>query len=250
MHMYSSRCMWLNSEHTNNSNRSKNIIFATTKIEFESANEFQKPPKSCEFISGRKVLTQRFAGKFSTWNPPSHAEGAHPLEQPRNQVSEMHFDKLHNPSTIQCWKTSFKTEVCSCSGFSLGSNALVDSVDDLKTSRSIRGHQCPNFQMLHAKIASSLQEIIQNSYFKKRVNLAEQMAQLEDRLLRGRQTALMIYEYFRVTGAHEAVLDYSDLFRITLHGDDVQDFFFKKGDVIKAVSKVSSTTRVTWPAPQ
>ena len=34
----------------------------------------------------------------------------------------------------------------------------------------------------------------------------------------------MIYEYFRVTGAQEAVLDYSDLFRITLHGDDVQDF--------------------------
>ena len=47
---------------------------------------------------------------------------------------------------------------------------------------------------------------------------------MEDRFLRGRQIAFMIYEYFRVTGAQEAVLDYSDLFRITLHGDDVQDF--------------------------
>ena len=27
-----------------------------------------------------------------------------------------------------------------------------------------------------------------------------------------------------MTGAHEAVLGYSDLFRITLHGDDVQEF--------------------------
>ena len=34
----------------------------------------------------------------------------------------------------------------------------------------------------------------------------------------------MIYEYFRVTGTHAAVLDYSDLFRITLHGDDIQGF--------------------------
>ena len=47
---------------------------------------------------------------------------------------------------------------------------------------------------------------------------------MEDRFLRGRQIAYMIYEYFRVTGAHEAVLDYSDLFSITFHGDDIQDF--------------------------
>ena len=39
----------------------------------------------------------------------------------------------------------------------------------------------------------------------------------------------MIHEYFRVTGAHEAALDYSDLFLITLHGDDVQEFDFWMG---------------------
>ena len=46
--------------------------------------------------------------------------------------------------------------------------------------------------MLDAKIASALKKIIQNSYFQKKVNLAEQKAQLEDRFLRGRQIALMI----------------------------------------------------------
>ena len=66
--------------------------------------------------------TQNYAipRKFSTWNPPSHTEGAYPqncmVEQQTNQVS-MHSDKFHNPSTCQCWKTSIKTEVCSCSGF-------------------------------------------------------------------------------------------------------------------------------------
>ena len=34
----------------------------------------------------------------------------------------------------------------------------------------------------------------------------------------------MIYEYFWATSAHETVLDYSDLFRIMAHGDDVLDF--------------------------
>ena len=56
--------------------------------------------------------------KFSTWNPPSQADGAHPqscmVEQPRNQVPEMHFDKFPNPSTFQCCKTNFKTEACPC----------------------------------------------------------------------------------------------------------------------------------------
>ena len=41
---------------------------------------------------------------------------------------------------------------------------MVDSVDDLRTSRSIRGHPFPDFEMLDVKIASALNKIIQNSY--------------------------------------------------------------------------------------
>ena len=41
----------------------------------------------------------------------------------------------------------------------------------------------------------SIPKIIQNSNFKKRINLAEQKAQLDDRLRGGRQIAFMIYEY-------------------------------------------------------
>ena len=55
--------------------------------------------------------------------------------------------------------------------------ALVESVDDLKTSQSIGGHRFPYFETLDAKIASTLKKITQNSYFKKRVNLGEQKVQ-------------------------------------------------------------------------
>ena len=84
---------------------------------------------------------------------------------------------------------------------------MVHSVDDLKSSRSIKGTHFPNLEMLDARIASALNKIIQNSYFKKKVSLEEQKAQKEDRFLRGRQIAYMIYDYFRVTGAHGAVLE-------------------------------------------
>ena len=76
--------------------------------------------------------------------------------------------------------------------------------------------------MLDAEIASALIKIIQNSFFKKKVSLQEQKAQKEDQFLRGRQIAFTIYDYFRVTGTHDTVLDDADLFSITLRNDDVQ----------------------------
>ena len=74
---------------------------------------------------------------------------------------------------------------------------MVETVDDLKSSRSIQGYtHFPNFEMLDARIPSALNKIIQNSYFEKKVSLEEQKAQKEDRFLRGSQIAYMIYDYF------------------------------------------------------
>ena len=101
---------------------------------------------------------------------------------------------------------------------------MIDSMDELKSSRSVAGKKFPNFEMLDAKVASALNKIIQNSHFKKKLSLEEQKAQEEDRFLRGRQIACMIDDYFRVTGAHDTVLDCADLFSITLRDDNVQEF--------------------------
>ena len=100
---------------------------------------------------------------------------------------------------------------------------VVDSLDELKSSRSVCGKNFQNFEMLDARIASALNKIIQNSDFKKKVSLEEQLAKKEDRFLRGRQIAFMIYHYFRVTGAHDTILDYADLLSVTVHDDNLQE---------------------------
>ena len=82
----------------------------------------------------------------------------------------------------------------------------------------------PDFEVLDARIASALNRIIHNSHFKRRVSLEEQKAQKEDRFFRGRQIAYLIYEYFRVTEAHDSVENYADLFTISLRNDDIQEF--------------------------
>ena len=132
-------------------------------------------------------------------------------DQQRLQISDLQFDKFLNPAIFACWKIRFKTEVCTCSQFPTEAMTwikeveMVESVDDLKSSCSIRGTQGPDFEVLDAKIASALNRIIHNTRFKKRVSLEETKAHKEDRFLRGRQIAYLIYEYFPVTGANDPV---------------------------------------------
>ena len=80
-------------------------------------------------------------------------------DQQRLQISYLHFDKFPSPATFACWKIRFKTEVCTCSQFPtegmqwIKEVEMVDSVDDLKSSSSIRGISMPKFEVLDARIA-------------------------------------------------------------------------------------------------
>ena len=92
------------------------------------------------------------------------------------------FRQFPTPATVASWKMRFKTEVCTCSQFPteamlwIKEVELVESVDDLKSSRSFKGTHCPDVELLDARIASALNKIIQNTRFKKNVSLEEQKA--------------------------------------------------------------------------
>ena len=70
--------------------------------------------------------------------------------------------KSTTPATFACWKIRLKTEVCTCSQFPteamlwIKEVEMVDSVDDLKSSCSVRGIRMPDFEVLDAMIASAL----------------------------------------------------------------------------------------------
>ena len=110
---------------------------------------------------------------------------------------------------------------------------MVESVDDLKSSCSIRGTQMPDFEVLDAKIASALNRIIHNSHCKKKVSLEEVKSS-------GRQIAYLIYEYFRVTGANDSVENYADLFAVVLQNDDIQEFDSKWHDFLLSMTQIPS----------
>ena len=117
---------------------------------------------------------------------------------------------------------------------------MVDPLEELKFSRSVFGKNFPNLEMLDAKTVSALNKIIENSQLKKKVSLEEQKAQKEDRFLRGRQIAFMIYDYFRVAGARDTVLDDADLFSVTPHDYNLQEFDTRWDEVILSMTKILS----------
>ena len=174
---------------------------------------------------------------------PSNNYGA---DQQRLQISDLHFDKFTTPATCACWKIRFKTEVCTSSQCPteamlwIKEVEMVDSAEDLKSSCSVKGIRMSDFLVLDAKIASALNRIIHDTQFKRKVSLEEQKAQKEDRFLRGRQIACLIYEYFWVNGANDSVENYADLFTIVLLSNDVQEFDSKWDGILLSMTNIPS----------
>ena len=117
-----------------------------------------EPVARSEERNRETISTPRFVRIPSTMNSFCPAEGSYPqnyvADQSRLHFSEIQFDRFPRPSTFSCRKTRFKTQVSACSS---SPSEMVDSVDDLKSSRSIQGcTHFPNFEVLDAKIAYAL----------------------------------------------------------------------------------------------
>ena len=135
-------------------------------------NENQTPVQDQSCQSGPSAKNSAILGEGDS--PKNYG-----ADQQRLQISDPDFDKFPTQATFPCWKIIFKTEVCTCSQFPteamhwIKEVEMVDSVDDLKSSSSVRGIRMPDFDVLDARIASALNRIIHNSHFKRRVSLEE-----------------------------------------------------------------------------
>ena len=189
-----------------------------------------------------------FAGRPSTMSStiPVDFPQNSMVGQQRQRTSELQIDNFPTPQSFLVWKIRFKNQVTTCSDCPseamlwIKEVEMVDSLKELKSSRTVSGKNFPNFEMLDAKIASALNMIIHNSHFKKKVSLEEQKVQKEDRFQRGRQIAFIICDYFRVTGADDTVQDYADSFSVTLPDVNIQEFDTKWDEVLLSVCILGS----------
>ena len=86
--------------------------------------------------------------------------------QQRQQISGLQFGKLLYLQSFLVWKIRFKNQVTTCSDFPsdamlwIKEVEMVDSLEELKSLRSVSWKSFPNFEMLDSKIASALNKII------------------------------------------------------------------------------------------
>ena len=165
-------------------------------------------------------------------------------DQQRLQISDLHFDKSPTPATFACWKIRFKTEVCTCSQFPteamqwIKEVELVDSVEETRSTSSIEEFKC---RILKYSMRRVLQRLTKSSIIpilKGESVWRNKKPKKEDRFLRGRQIACLIYDLFRVTGTHDSVENYTDLFTIVLRNDDIQEFDSKWDGMLLSMKKI------------
>ena len=157
-------------------------------------------------------------------------------DQQRLQISDLHFDKFPTPATFACWKIRFKTEVCTCSQFCteamqwIKEVEMVDSVGDLYLRHQQEEFQCQILKYLMRGLLQHWTKSYIIPISKEESVWRNKKPKKEDRFLRGRQIAYLIYEQFGVTGANDSVENYTDLFTIVLRNDDIQEFDSKWTD--------------------
>ena len=98
---------------------------------------------------------------------------------------------------------------------------IAKSVDDLGTSQSIEGRDIPDFEMLDAQMASALKKLISSSE-EEQMSKSRMPKNTTDSTRKA--DCYVIYDHFRATAAYDAALVLSDLFTVSLQGDDSQDF--------------------------
>ena len=97
-------------------------------------------------------------------------------------------------------------------------------LDDLITPKSITGKDYPDYEELDMMMAAALKRCYDKTHFRQKISVQEQGAQKNNRFLRVRQIACLIYEYFRPTGFYDEISGLSGLFIIKLENDDIRDF--------------------------
>ena len=107
----------------------------------------------------------------------------------------------------------------------------VRNMDELKSSGSTLGRKILGFEVVDSKIASALKKLL-TADFKRRVYMEEQMAHQDNRFSKGIQIAYVTYDYFKIGGTGEALLDFNDPFRAQLKNDNVQGFDTKWCEVL------------------
>ena len=143
------------------------------------------------------------------------------MVNPSRRSSEMHLWKFPDHAEFQSWVVNFRAEVCSKAKNPMLALQMIKEIEaanrwiDLITPKSSTGKDFPDYEELDLMMAAALKKCYdKQTHFRKKISVEEQRVQKDNRFLRGRQIAYLIFEYFRLTGSCDEIQGLSALFSI------------------------------------
>ena len=119
------------------------------------------------------------------------------------KITMLHLGKFPDHTEFQITRVTFRTEVCSKAKDPrlamqwIKETETAKSIDDLIFPKSTTGKDFPDYDELNMMMASALKMCYdKQTHFRKKVSIEEQRVQKNDRFLRERHIAFMIYDHF------------------------------------------------------
>ena len=129
---------------------------------------------------------------------------------------------------------SVKKEVAKASGIPDAGYAWISKVEDIEDPEHLQVSE--GKQLLDAKVAAGLSKILHGD-LAKQIQLLKEKAEAEKMLLKGRQIAWYIKDYFRINADHGAVMDFSDLIAVRMQGSDIKRYLHDWESVLLAINE-------------
>ena len=187
-------------------------------------------------------------GESHEGSPSEHSDRSEE-NRPKSKRKEADHIKIQPfPRTPQfrTWVLQLRNNVASASGALDKAFAWIMKVDSTITDgdeeRKIQMNELEDseeFATLDAKLASALYAIVSGDMAYK-ITLAQEELARNRKFLKGRQMLWMIFRHFEITEEDGAVLEFQDLMRVEMVGNDIRTFMNRWDTVIVQLKKPPS----------
>jgi hypothetical protein len=160
---------------------------------------------------------------FSPSSPIQLGEtrSANKVEIAGKEADHIKLEGLPNISRFKGWLLSFRKDVASAAGKPEAGFKWISAVETAASYESLA--DSGEFGVLDCKLAAAFGKIL-NGEIGRQVNLAEEKAAKNGHMLKGRQIAYMVMDYFKITAQEGAILELDDLVSLQLHSSNLKKF--------------------------
>ena len=157
---------------------------------------------------------------------PGNPAGDQSAKNDAKEANWIKFESYPTAKQVRAWKLNFKKKIAGASFHPHQAFAWISEIETMTYDEIVAIDKVSNaFITLNAKIGTGLSEIFLPNYrFNMQINMIETKMELTNEMMTGRAMARAMHDWFKLDEVDGAMLDFSDLLKVKLQGDDLEKF--------------------------